>query len=282
MSTVAIIGAGSIGGACAEALAGSDRVSGIVLIDAMGKVASGKALDLQQSGAIAGFHTRLEGSDDLTRAAACNVCVIADRFGSGSAEWHGEDALAMIKQLAPAVGEAPLVFAGTRQGDVILAAAREARLGRHRLIGSAPEALGNAIIAIVAMEARCAPDEVSLAVLGIPPASFVIPWSDASIGGYAIDRVLSAVQLVRIEARAARLWPPGAYALGAAAARVALAILDSSRRAQNILTVLDGEFGVRGRIGTVRALLAGRGVVHIRTPSLNTRERVRLDSALGV
>jgi malate/lactate dehydrogenase len=89
------------------------------------------------------------------------------------------------------------------------------------------------------------------------------------------------VQLVRIEARVARLWPPGPYALGAAAARVTEAILGSSRRSYNVLTMLGGEFGVRDRIGTVPALMASRGIVNTRSPSLNTRERVQLDTALG-
>jgi hypothetical protein len=32
----------------------------------------------------------------------------------------------------------------------------------------------------------------------------------------------------------------------------------------------------------VPALLAARGVVHTRVPALNTRDRVQLDTALGV
>ena len=83
-------------------------------------------------------------------------------------------------------------------------------------------------------------------------------------------------------ARAARLWPPGPYALGAAAARVTEAMLHSSRRSYSVLTPLAGEFGVRDRIGTVPALLASHGVAHTRVPELNTRERVQLDTALGV
>jgi len=281
MTTVAIIGAGDIGGACAQALAARDHVAHILVIDAAGQAASGKALDIRQSGAIGGFHTQLDGTDDRSRSTGCTVCVIADRFAPGSPEWQGEEGLAMITQLAPACADAPLVFAGAMHGALIAASAREARVARHRLIGSAPDAFVSAIAAIVAMEARCSPGDVSLAVLGTPPASFVVPWSDASIGGYAMDRALSQVQLTRIEARVARLWPPGPYALGAAAARVTEAILDSSRRSFNVLTVLDGEFGVRDRVGTVPALLATRGVVHTRIPSLNTRERVRLDTALS-
>jgi malate dehydrogenase len=282
MATVAIIGAGDIGGACAQALASRGHVSHILVIDPAAKAASGKALDIRQAGAIGGFHAQLDGTDDWSRATGSDVCVIADRLAPGSPEWQGEDGLSMIRQLAPSLADGPLVFAGVMQGELIAASVREARVSRRRVIGSAPEALAAAIAAIVAMEAGCSPDEVSLAVLGAPPASFVVPWSDASIGGYALDRALSQAQLARIEGRVARLWPPGPYTLGAAAARVVEAILDSSRRSYNVLTVLGGEFGVRDRVGTVPALLASGGIVHTRVPSLNTRERVQLDTALSV
>ena len=63
MSTVAILGAGELGGAIAHALAARGSVSRVLLIDPHGQVAAGKALDIQQAGAITGFHTRLEGTD---------------------------------------------------------------------------------------------------------------------------------------------------------------------------------------------------------------------------
>jgi malate/lactate dehydrogenase len=109
-----------------------------------------------------------------------------------------------------------------------------------------------------------------------------VPWSDASIGGFALERVISQVQLRRIEARVARLWPPGPYALGAAGAAVVDAILSASRRSMNILTMLGGEFGARGRVGAVPALLGPQGIGQTRVPSLNTRERVLIETALGI
>jgi malate/lactate dehydrogenase len=130
------------------------------------------------------------------------------------------------------------------------------------------------------MEARCSPADVSVAVLGTPPDAFVIPWSEASIGGYALERTISQVQLRRLEARTARLWPPGPYALGAAAARVVEGMLEAARRSYNILTVLEGEFGVRDRVAAVPALLGPHGVADVRTPLLNRREQVQLDTAL--
>jgi malate dehydrogenase len=282
MATVAILGAGDIGGACAHVLAFSDSVRRVLLIDSAADAAQGKALDIWQAGAIDGFHTELRGTDDESLVADCAVCVIADRFSANSPEWSGDAALGLIKRIAAFAPDIPMVFAGATQADLIRLSSQEGKVPPHRVIGAATEALASAVAAIVAMEARCSPGEVSVAVLGTPPAAFVIPWSEASIGGYALERVLAQVQLRRIEARVARLWPPGPFLLGAAAAHVVRALVHASRRSYNVLTVLAGEFGVRNRVGAVPALLSPRGIVRTRVPALNTRERVLLDTALGV
>lgn len=281
MTTVCIIGAGDLGGAIAHALARGGHAARVILVDEARPAAAGKALDIQQSGAIAGCDTRLEGTDDTTRTVGCSVCILADRFGRPSTEWQGDEGLEMLRRLSSYTGDAPLVFAGALHGGLLLAAARDVGVGRDRLIGSAPEALSSALTAIVAVEAHCSPSEVALTVLGAPPSGFVVPWSDASIGGYALERVLTPVQLRRIEARAPRLWPPGPLTLGLAAARVAEALVRSSRRARSVLTVLGGEFGVHGSVGALPVLLAPSGIVHVRVPTLNTRERVRLETVLG-
>jgi len=279
MSTVAIIGAGELGGAVAQALAARDRVTRIVFVDTSAQVAAGKALDIQQSGAVAaGSHTSLHSTDDLSRATGASVCVIADRV-DGS-EWLGEEGLAMLGRLAPYLSGSPLVFAGAQQTDLMLRAAREVRIPPARLVGSSPEAFASALRAIVALEAQCSPNEVMLAVLGVP-GEFVVPWTEASIGGYALERVLSQVQITRIEGRAARLWPPGPYTLGAAAARAAEAIVTSGRQRLSVLTLLGGEFGVRNRIGAVPVLLNKHGIADVRVPALNTRERVLVETSLG-
>jgi malate dehydrogenase len=279
MPTVAVFGAGDIGAACAHALASRDRAHRILLIDSAASAAAGKALDIQQAGAIAGFHTQLDATADETRAIGSAVVVVADRVATGSAEWQGEEALALVKRMAVS-SDAPIVFAGAQQAGLMRSASQELRIAGRRLIGSASDAFASAISAIIAMEARCSPADVSIAVLGTPPDAFVIPWSEASIGGYTLDRTVSQVQLRRLEARVARLWPPGPYVLGAAAARVVEGLLDAARRSYNILTILEGEFGVRDRVAAVPALLGPHGVAYVRTPLLNRREQVQLDTAL--
>ena len=283
-STIAILGAGELGGTVAQALALRDCVGRIVLIDAAAGVAAGKALDLQQSAAVDRFHTRLTGTDDLSAVTGARLCIVADRAGSPPAEWEGEDGLVVLGRVLQYGSGTPVVFAGARQssgtGDLILRGARDLGAARERLIGSAPEALASALRALVALEAECSPSEVGLSVLGAPGGGFVVAWSEAAIGGHAIDRVLSQAQLARLEVRCDRVWPPGSYTLGAAAARVAEAILRSGRRHVNVLTLLSGEFGVRDRVGTLPVLLGPGGIARIRVPSLSPRERVQLESAL--
>ena len=107
MTTICVLGAGEIAGAAAHALARGERVSRVLLIDADGKVAAGKALDIQQSGAVDRFHVRLDGTDDVSRVAGCAAVIVADRVGRPSAEWQGDDGLAMMTRVASYVLPTP-------------------------------------------------------------------------------------------------------------------------------------------------------------------------------
>jgi malate dehydrogenase len=280
MTTVAIVGAGAIAGSTAHSLAGSDRVGRVLFIDPVRTAAIGKALDLRQAGAVDGTHTRLEGTDDTTRVTGCDVCVIADRFGAGG-EWCGEEGLALVRQLISYAGRAPIVFAGASQVDLLAAAAEELAVHPRRLLGSAAEAFASAAAAIVATEANSSARQVKVTVLGTPPAGLVIPWSEASIDGYGVEQMLAPVQLTRVQARAAVLWPPGPYVLGTAAARVVTAMLSSSRQSFCVLTQLGGEFDVRSRVGCLPVRLGSQGIVETRVPELTIRERVQVQTALG-
>jgi malate dehydrogenase len=280
VTSAAIIGAGELGGAVAHALAVREAVDRIVLIDPRSTAAVGKALDLQQMGAVIGFATRLRGSGDVTDAISASVCIVADWFGSPSAEWIDSEGFALIAGTARAIRDVPIVFAST-QTELLLRTVREAPYGRQRVMGSCAEAFVSSIRAIVALETHCAPAEVLLSLLGAPPDSFVVPWSEATVGGYLLERVLTPVQLSRVQKRVANLWPPRPYALGLAAAVVAESVVHSARRSVHVLSVLDGEFGVRGRISALPAFVASTGIVGTRVPSLSSREQVLLDTALG-
>ena len=128
MALVAIIGAGDVAGAAAWALAAQESVQRVLLVDTAAGVAAGKALDIQQAGAIEGFTTRLDGTSDVSRLIGCDVCVVADRFGAGSPEWHGAEGFDYLARIVQTIPETPIVLAGVRQAPLLAQLVLEAEV----------------------------------------------------------------------------------------------------------------------------------------------------------
>ena len=280
MSTVAILGAGDIAGSLSRELAALDVVSRIVIIDDLGNVASGKALDVAQSGPVDGYHTSLSGTSDMAAVVGARAIVIADRFSGSSGEWADDAGLAILKRVSGLNQSAFIVCAGAKQISLIEKGVNELGLSRMRLFGSGPEALRSAIIAITAAEAQAAPSDISLSVLGRPPANVIVPWDEASIAGRCATNVLSAAQLARLDARVARLWPPGPYALGTAAARMLRTALTRSPRIHAAQVAVTRDEGMPGRSAMMPVTLGPAGIATLVAPSLSTRDRVRFETAM--
>jgi len=278
MLDVAIIGAGELGGSLAQLVAASDMVRDVRLIDDAGNVAAGKALDLMQSSAVAGFSTRIAGATDLTAAAGAAVIVLADRVEGG--EWQGEDGLLVLKRLAH-LGLSPVILcAGAGHRDLVERGARDLGLSRNRLLGSAPEALAAAVRAIVALETNGSPRDVALALLGVPPTHIVIPWEEATIRGFTATRVLDEQARRRTMARVDRLWPPGPRALAAAARQAIAAMLGGARHTISAFVAPDDTSGRRSRAAALPVRLGPDGIERVELPSLSVRDQVALDNAM--
>ena len=281
MQFVAIIGAGELGASIARTLATHGRVAEIRLIDDRWEIAAGKALDIQQAAPIESSPTRVTAASDLTAAVGAAAVFIADSVSPTSATTPArEEGLALIRRLADIDHQAVIVCAGNTQHPLLTRGLYELRLARTRFFGSAPEAVASTLRAIVALEADVSPSVVSLTVLGSVPDRVVVPWRDATIAGRPATRVLEAAQLARIERRAAAMRPPGPYTLAAAAARVADLLVTGSRKVVCCSVGLDGEFGVRGVVSAVPALIGPEGIARLIAPSLDVREQVLLENAL--
>ena len=154
-----------------------------------------------------------------------------------------------------------VLFAGSRQLDLVDRGVREVGLSRQRLFGSAPEALRSAVVSFAALEANADPSDVSLTVVGRPPGQIIVPWDDASIAGRRATEVLSPPALTRLDGRLARLWPPGPLTLAAAATRVVATIATRGRRALSLFVSVPREEGGRGHVGMLPALVGATGIV---------------------
>ncbi len=265
---VAILGAGPIGAAVAQRLAERSRVSDVLFIDDSAAVAGGKALDLQQSGPIAGSDTRLSAASDPLAAAGADVIVFADDTVNGA--WDGERGVALVTRLVRAGIDAPFVFAAPSQLPLMETAAGELHVPYDRLIGTAASAIEPMVASLVNIELGQTGTHVS--VTGRPPR-FVVGWTAATIGGALVSEHVAPHRLLAISQSIARLWPPGPQAIAAPTTLVIEALIFGSRQLRPAVTMLDGELGVRGRAGLLPLEFGGGRVIRRVAPSLSPQER---------
>src|SRR6266850_15729 len=72
---VTVVGAGNVGATCAQVLAQRDYAD-VVLVDIKENLPQGKALDIDQMGAVLGFEPRVVGSNGYDETAGSEVVVI--------------------------------------------------------------------------------------------------------------------------------------------------------------------------------------------------------------
>jgi malate dehydrogenase len=280
VSTAVILGAGDIGGALARQLAALDVASRIVIVDDLANVAAGKALDVAQSAPVDGYHTAMTATADVAAVVGAAVVIVADGAANPVVELKDEAGLALIRRIAGLNQRAPIVCAGAAQSSVIERGVNESGIARTRLFGSAPEALRSAVTAIVALEANAAPADISLSVLGRPPHHIIVPWDETAIAGRSATHVLSAAQLARLDARIARLWPPGPYALASAAARMVQTLLTRTPRVHTALVAVTRDEGVPGRSAMMPVTLQPTGLATLVPPAMSARDRVRFETTM--
>lgn len=278
MSCIAVLGAGPLGGALADALARRDRIREVRLIDPAISAARGKALDIQQSAPIERFAARLSAADTPEAAAGAAVIVIADSVETGE-EHAGDGGLPLLRRVLTAAGPTPILFAGARQRDLVGRAVGELRASRARVLGSAPMALESALRALTALALDAAAPEIALRVLGVPPDHAVVAWEEATASGLPLSSAVPPHVLAGLSARLPKLWPPGPYALAAAAARVAGALAHGSRRRFTCFVCLDSGPS-RASVAAMPVELREGRIERVVEPALTRQERTLLENAL--
>jgi malate dehydrogenase len=281
VTTTVILGAGDLGGATARQLAAADVVSTIVLVDDAGTIAQGKALDIRQAAPVDRYSTNVTGSNSTDDVISAAIIVLADR-GNGKGEWQDDAAVGLLTRVVALNRTAPIICAGAQQAAVVERSARELGLAPSRIFGSAPEALRSAVMSLTALEAECAAPDVNLTVVGRPPQQIIVPWEDAAIAGRRATSVLPPPAITRLDNRLSKLWPPGAIALGCAAARaVTIALSRTPRVISAFVSAGRQDDGPARRVGMLPVLLSPRGVRAVVSTPLSSRDQVRLETALS-
>ena len=279
MSTVAILGAGTLGGALAHTLAGRDCVRTIRLIDTAAGVASGKALDITQAGPVERFDTRVTATEHLDAVIGAAVVVLAGPADTPDDDWQGEAAGAVLAQVVAFNHRAPIVCVGASHASMVELAVGQLGIDSQKIMGTAPSALVSGLRALIALEADASPAEVLVNLVGMPPSHPVVTWSSATIGGYPLEDRLSPLQQARLDRSLGQLWPPGPYTLASAGAQIIAAMLTGGSRRGFASFVGDNRSGAAG-IQSAGVIVNASGVEAVLPPRLSRLEQVQLDNAL--
>lgn len=280
MPFIAIVGCGPLGGALAHTLAGRDRAAEVRLIDPAAAMAQGKALDIQQSGPVEQFCTRLTHAGTWAAVAGAEVIVIADDGATGR-EHGGETGLSVMREVVKSAGTAPLVFAGASQRELIARAAVELKVSRKRLIGSAPLALESALRALSGVLLDTSGVDIALRIVGVPPHAAVVAWEEGTASALPVSSQLAAHQIAALNGKLRTLWPPGPYALASAATRVVEGLLGRSRRRFSCFVAL--ERGPQREAVVAMPIEVGlEGVRRVIEPALTRQEQTLLENAIDM
>jgi len=278
MPTIAIIGAGALGGALAHTLASRGRVDEVRLIDPEGRIAEGKALDILQSGPVEQFTTRVTAAPGYAAAAGTDVIVFADLLAGG--EIGGESGLSLVRQISRLDTGAPLLFAGGLQRELMARALTELHVTSARVVGSAPLALESAVRALTAALVDVSPGDLSIGIAGVPPRDAVIGWDAATAFHQPIAAVLSPHHMSALSSKLPALWPPAPYTLASAAARVAEALALGSRRRYTCFAAVDVPEVGRNVVAAVPVEIRRGGIARTLAPALSRHELTAFQNGL--
>ena len=278
MPTIAIIGAGPLGGALAHTLAARGRVDEVRLIDPEGRIAEGKALDILQSGPVEQFTTRVTAAPGYAAAAGTDVIVFADLIAGG--EIAGDAGLAVVRQVARLDIDAPLLFAGGLQRELMALALAELHVPAARVVGSAPLALESAVRALTAALVDVSPADLSIGIAGVPPRDAVIGWDAATAFHQPIATILAPHHMSALSSRLPALWPPAPYTLASAAARVGEALAEGSRRRYTCFAAVDAIGVGRNVVAAVPVEIRKGGIARTLAPALSRHELTGFQNGL--
>lgn len=288
MKKITIVGAGRVGESTAHNLAKAELCREIVLIDIKEGVPQGTALDIQESGPIFDFDTKLSGTTDMYAMAGSDMVVIT----AGVPRKPGmsrSDVLDINLKVIDGIVDVMLKVAPyamclmvSNPVDVLTYAAWK-RTGwpRHRVFGMAGVLDSARMASFVAMETGFSVKDITAMVLGGHGDTMVPMTRFTCINGISIDHFLSKEKIDKIVKRTreggaeilALRGTGSAYdAPAAAVAQMVDAIARNRRHILPGVAVLDGEYGLNDICMGVPVVFAERGMEKVIELPLTTEE----------
>lgn len=289
---IALIGAGNIGGELA-ALAARKELGDVWLFDIPEKegVAKGKALDLEQNGAVLGYDAAITGTSKWEDLKGSDVVIIT----AGVPRKPGmsrDDLLGINLKIIRSVAEgikancpgAFVIVISNPLDAMVYELKKVSGLPRERVVGMAGVLDSGRFQLFLAREAGVSVKDVRTMVLGGHGDTMVPVLSYCTVNGVPVSQLVSSEKLEAIVDRTRKgggeivglMGTSAFYAPASAAIQMAEAFLRDEKRLLPAAAFLQGEYGYNDLYMGVPVVIGAKGVEKVVTVNLTDSEKAML------
>lgn len=284
---VAVIGAGQVGGACAQRIL-EHRLADCVLVDVVKGLAQGKALDLGEAAALEGYDLSITGGSDCSLIKGSKVVIVT----AGLARKPGmtrEDLLTqnanivkgIIEKIKTYCPESIIIMATNPLDVMAYLAYKISGFDKRKVFGMAGVLDSARFRFFIAEKLKVSPTDVETLVLGGHGDSMVPLVEYTKVKGKPITEILPKEELDSIIKRTrdggaeiVSLLKTGSayYAPSSAVCEMLESVLNDRKKLLSASAYLDGEYGLKDVYCGVPVKLGKRGIEEIVELKLSEEE----------
>ncbi len=289
---IGLIGAGNIGGELAR-LCANEELGDVFLYDIPAKenFAKGKALDLEQNGAVLGYDSNIRGTSNWADLEGADVLIITAGIprkpGQSRDDIVGTN-LPIIRDVASnAKKVCPNAFV------IVISNPLDAMVYEYRRVVGAPKGLVAGMAGVldsarfqlfVAREANVSVKDVRPTVLGGHGDDMVPVLSMTTIHGIPVSALIAKDKLDKLVERTRKgggevlnlMGTSAYYAPASSAVSMAKAYLRDEKRLLPCAAYLEGEYGYKDLFMGVPCIIGGKGIERIVEIPLTEEEKAML------
>ena len=287
---VTVVGAGNVGATCAQVLASRDYAD-VVLVDIKEGLPQGKALDINQMGAVLGYEPRVSGSNSYDETKGSDVVVITAGLPR-SPGMSRDDLVATNEKIVKdvtekAIAQSPdaiLIIVSNPLDAMCHVAKNVSGWPKERVFGMAGILDTARFSTFIAWATNASVKDVTAMVLGGHGDQMVPVVSATTVGGIPLRKVVGDAEIEQMVTRTAKgggelvelLGTSAWYAPGAAAAQMVDSIMLDEKRVLPCTAYLEGEYGIDGLYMGVPVKLGAAGIEAIYQLDLSDDEQALL------
>ncbi len=288
-----MVGAGAVGATCAQVLAARDYAD-VVLVDIKEGLPQGKALDINQMGAVLGYEPNVVGSNGYEESAESDVVVITagvPRTGDMSRDdlvsINEKIVVQVVEAAAVQSPEAILIVVSNPLDAMCHVTKSVSGWPKERVFGMAGILDSARFSTFIAWETGASVKDVTAMVLGGHGDQMVPVVSATTVGGVPLRKLASEDAIHAMVERTAKgggelvklLGTSAWYAPGAAAGQMVDSIMLDEKRMLPCTAYLEGEYGIEGLYMGVPVKLGRGGIEEVVELELSEDEQTMLNES---